>query len=284
MPNVTCSECGADVPSHARYCSACAADVGFPNVRLANRADEQSALAIRVQNAKTSATARGIASTLDVFGITVATSRSVVARDLGTLHSLVKSENTLYISFHQQVRSSSRIPEDNKWDRGRAAEDNTINPIFFDQINFACLSLDGMGASGYGDYHITLKDKLIERRTTVFEENPFIFCQRHRIIAGDAPPLGYRATWENRGLLAVAKLQAKITVVTTPDQFPGVLVQRNAKPGSDDFIEAHIYGPLHRSTIERVIGPRPRRGAELVIWKSVVKTLRDIGAAVEERV
>ncbi len=251
---------------------------------MANRGDEQSALTIRLENAKASCAARGVASTLEAFGLAVASSRSVIARDLATLHSFIKSENALYVSFHQQVRSGSRLPEDNKWDRGRASADNTINPIFFDHISFACLSLDGIGTSGYGDYHITLRDKLIERRTTVFEENPFVFCRRHRIVSGDAPPLGYRATWENRGLLAMAKLQAKLTNKTTPDQFPSVLVQRGAALGCGDFIEAHIYGPLHRATIERVVGPRPRKGADLAIWKSVIRTLRDLGAVVEERV
>ena len=282
MPDVTCPECGASVPSHARYCSVCAADVGFPNIRFAERADEQKALNIRLQNAKTSAKARGVESTLEAFGVAVATSHTVLARDLGTLHSMLKSDNLLYISFHQQVRSHFRIPEDNKWDKGRAAAESTINPHFFDQINFACLSLDGIGTSGYGDYHITLKDKLVERRTTVFEENPFVFCERHRIIAGNAPPFGYRATWEKRGLLAMAKLQHNLSGTTTRDQFPGILVQRGAALGCGDFIEAHIYGPLHRATIERVIGPRPRRGPDLAIWKSVLKILREIGAAVEE--
>ena len=256
--------------------------MGFPNVRLAERADERKALNIRLQNAKTSAKARGVESTLEAFGVAVASSRTVLARDLGTLHSLLKSDNLLYISFHQQVRSNSRIPEDNKWDRGRTAAESTINPHFFDQINFACLSLDGVGTSGYGAYHITLKDKLIERRTTFFEENPFVFCERHRIVAGNAPPLGYRATWEDRRSLAMAKLQHNLSGTTTGDQFPGILVERGAAPGCGDFIEAHIYGPLHRATIEKVIGPRPRKGPDLAIWKSVLKILRDNGAVVEE--
>ncbi len=209
--SIECSKCGFTVPSGARYCQGCGVDVGFPNVKLASRAEELDALNIRVQNAKISAAARGIAVILENFGLVVAGSRSVWARDLATLDSFVKRENALYVSFHQQVRSQSRIPEENEWDRGRTAAESTINPFFYEEINFACISLGGKGASGYGDYHITLKDKLIEDRTTVFEENPFVFCERHRVIAGDAPPMGYRALWVNRGLLAMAKLQANIS-------------------------------------------------------------------------
>lgn len=78
------------------------------------------------------------------------------------------------------------------------------------------------------------------------------------------------------------KAPANLSPATTPDEFPGILVQRGTPPTGDDFIEAHIYGPLHRIAIEKVIGPRPRKGADLTIWRSVQKTLRDIGAAVEE--
>jgi hypothetical protein len=279
-----CPECGAKVPPQARSCVACLTDVGFPNVRLAEQADEQLALGVRLRNAKTSAVARGAGEALTSFGVAVADSQAVVAREIGVLDSFVKSENSLYISYHPQVRSGARIPEDNKWDLGRTSAESTVNPLFYEDIAFACISLDGIGPSGYGDYHITIKSRLIERRTTVFEENVFSFCQRHRVIAGDAPPLGYRAPWEQRDRLAMAKLQPRISPTTKPDQFPGILVKPGTHSGDGEFIEAHIFGPLHRSVIERVIGPKPKNRANSILWRSIQKNLRDIGAATEERI
>lgn len=277
-----CPRCQTEIPPHVRNCVACQADVGFPNVRLAERVEEKRALEIRVQNARRSADARGAGRVLAEFGLAVAGSHAVLARGLGTLDNFVKSENLLYISYHPQVRSGARIPEENKWDLGRTSAESTVNPFFFEDITFACVSLNGIGPNGYGDYHITLKDKFIDQRTTVFEENVFSFCARHRVISGEPAPPGYRATWDQRDRLAMAKLHPSISATTSGAEFPGILVTSGNHSGDGEFVEAHIFGPLHRSAIERVIGPKPKKGADFVIWRSIQRSLREIGAVMEE--
>ena len=279
---ITCPRCSAKVPPQARNCVGCQEDVGFPNVRLAKKEEEQIALGVRLQNARTAAAARHAEFALADFGLAVTNSNAVIARGLATLDNLVKSDNILYISYHPQVRSGARIPEENKWDMGRTSAESTVNPFFFEDITFACVSLDGIGPNGYGDYHITLKKRLIDQRTTVFEENVFSFCRRHRVIAGEAAPPGYRASWEQRDQLAMAKLQPAISSATTAAHFPRILVAPGTHSGDGDFIEAHIFGPLHRSAIERVVGPKPKRGADLAIWRSIQRTLHNLGAVIEE--
>ncbi|HEX2554244.1 MAG TPA: hypothetical protein VHL98_11110 [Microvirga sp.] len=253
-------------------------------MRFADRTEERTALNARVQNAITSAGAKNALSVLSDFGLAVAGSKCVVARDIGVLQSLVKSDNVLYVTYHSQVRSGSRLPEDNKWDRGRDAAESTVNPFFYKDISFAGLSLNGVGVRAYGDYHITLRENLIAHRTSVFEENPFNFCQKQRITAGQEAPLGYRAVWKERNLLAMAKLHSHISSGTKPDEYADILVTQGTHTGDGEFIEAHIYGPIHRQAIEKVIGRRPKGGPDLPIWRSVVKELRRLGAAVEEYV
>jgi hypothetical protein len=279
---MNCKRCTSPIPAHVERCVVCGEDVGFPNVRAAETADEEAALQRRLAAARTAATARGAIGVLNDFGAAVKNSRAVLARPLGDLDALAKGKNVLYISFHSQVRAGSRIPEDNDWDRGRAAAESTIHPIYFERISYTALSLDGFGVLWWGDYSITLKEIHIASRTTVFEENPFIFCQRHRVIAGKRPPLGYRATWQKRNELAMAKLADKLKATTAPKDFPSILLNEATSREDADFVECHIYGSVHPTSIERVIGPRPKGGPDLVLWKSVSNALRKAGVIVEE--
>lgn len=250
-------------------------------MRLASSAGEQLALGQRLRAAEISATARGCLDALTNFGAAVLNSRVVLARSLGDVESWVKSENRLYVSFHKQVRAGARLPEENKWDQGRVAAEATILPNFYDDVSFAALSLDGRGVEAYGSYFVVLREPIVAHRTSVFEENPFVFCQRHRLVAGNAAPPGYRAVWTERDRLAKAKLGSKITGATVPTEYAAVLLTQGKGTGDADFIEAHVFGPIHRSAIEKVIGPRPKRGPDLVIWRSLDRALAQIGAALE---
>ena len=228
FPVTICAKCGGDVAAHLRYCPACSTDAGFPNVRYATDVSERLALKQRLEAAQISVAARGCEQAWRDFIAAAADSRAILSRDLGALDTLVKSENALYIGFHKQVRSGARVAEQNQWDHGRTAAESTVLPLFFEHVNYAALSLDGRGLAAYGEYFISLKTRLIEDRSSVFEENPFTFCRRHRIIAGEAAPLGYRAPWASRGELAGAKLYPKINAVTTKNEYPQILLS----PGS----------------------------------------------------
>jgi hypothetical protein len=278
---MNCTNCGTECTLDGQNCLVCGAFIGFPNVRLAESPEEQEALAIRVNDAKVSARARTCEPVLESFGIAMTKSKVVIARSLNVLSNLVNSENVLYVNFHQAVASGARIPESNQWDTGRVAAESTVSPFFFKELNFGALTLNGKGLSSYGPYSIVLKDKAIELRTTVFEENPFIFCKRHKISAGQPAPLGFRATWAQRDLLAKAKLHSKLSSSTKEADFSSVIMTEDIDPERTDFLEAHIYGVIHRNAIERVIGPKPIKGAARVIWKDVKEQLTKLGAELE---
>jgi hypothetical protein len=157
-----------------------------------------------------------------------------------------------------------------------------VHPNYADQINYTALSIDGRGVIWWGAYSIVLKNAHIARRTSVFEENPFLFCERHHVIAGKRPPLGFRASWSRRQDLAMAKLGDQLTATTNQTEFAPILLSQGTSRANADFIECHTFGSLHRSSIERVVGPRPMRGPDLIIWRSVVAQLQKLGAIVEE--
>lgn len=277
-----CPSCNLQIQNPGRYCPFCGQDIGFPNVRLAAEPSELDALELRLANARTSAEARGCLDVLEDFGRAVERAQVVIARDISTVQSMLKNDNALYNTFHNQVQSGLRLPEDNSWDKGRDAAESTINPNFYRDINFAALSLNGKGVRSYGEYSVVLKDEFIRARTSFFDENPFTFCRRHKLIVGDAPPPGYRSTWNDRAKLAMAKLHPKLKGGTTQADYPGVLVDQGTSTGDADFIEAHIYGPIHRRAIEKIIGPKPTSKADGIILRSIIKTLRELGATFEE--
>jgi hypothetical protein len=280
---MNCPTCGNLISDSAERCHVCGTDVGFPNVRAAESDKETVALAARVDDAQVSARAAGCLDVLSEFGQAVSKSQAVLARDLGTLDALVKKDNVLYVNFHSQVRSGSRIPEDNDWDKGRVSAENTVLPNYYEKINFAALSLDGFGVIWWGEYSISLKENHIAARTSVFEENPFVFAERHRVVAGRPIPAGYRAPWARRSDLAMAKLVGKIKAGQKAKEFPPILLDQGASRDDADFVECHVYGPLHQASFERVIGRRPSGGdPDLIVWKSVMAKLKKLGVIVEE--
>jgi len=144
------------------------------------------------------------------------------------------------------------------------------------------LSLDNKGSSHFGPYVIVLRDPMIEHRSTVFEENSVIFFKnRSDVNVGNPPPPGYRAPWSMRDVLAMAKCHDRIDSITTAADFPHILVRRGSSPEDEDFVEVHVYGPVHRSAVEKVVGPQPTRGADRTLFASLKTTLRKIGASLE---
>jgi len=276
-----CRKCGATVPINQRACAVCNTDAGFPNVRVANRPMEVAALATRYNGARASAVARGVEGKIDAFEAAVAVSKAVMNRSLGALSDWLNGTSPLFLSFHNQVRHLGRVPSENEWDQQREAAESTINPYYFQELNFAALTLDGRGLSYYGSYSVTLKSVTIEDRASVFEKNPFYFNRVHHVVSGQAPPVGYRSSWQARGRLAVAKLQAMITAGTSLAQFADVLMEARRNESDCDFVEVHIYGPINRLCIERIMGPEPTQGADRVIWRQVIRKAKEYRAVVE---
>lgn len=276
-----CPSCGSPVPASVRDCPACQMDVGFPNVRAAELPQERQALLARLDVARVSAEAGRYNVVLEDFIAAVLDSRVVLCRSLLLLSRLASADTELFATYYGEVEGGSRFPEDNEWDKLRESVDSALFPNYHRRINFAALTLDSRGASKYGSYAIFLRDDMIHKRTTVFEENPRLFCERHRIALGQPLPLGYRATWADRNLLAGAKLHSRLTADTERDEYPQILLSSREAPDGDDFVEVHIFGTINRRAFERVVGPKPRNKGDAVLWRRLERQLREIGTVLE---
>ena len=102
------------------------------------------------------------------------------------------------------------------------------------------------------------------------------------MIAGHEPPHGFRATWDDRGRLAIAKLHSKLASGMIDSDFAAVLMELKGDAADCDFAEVHIYGKLHLRLIESVEGPLPTDKHERALWKSVKRKLEAQGSVVRE--
>jgi hypothetical protein len=279
-----CDFCKNDVPPSANQCPHCGRPGLFPNVRIAETPAEQTALNRRYQAAKKDLVARGAASNLNDFEKVIANSRAVISRPHEELLRLVTSDHELYTTYYKLIEAEVRLPTGEKWDVLRAVADSTLFPNYKEQIRFAALTLDGKGLFNYGDCSIVLRPDYIAHRTSVFEENSVLFMKHHKIPMWkpDKLPLGYRATWEERGNLCVAKLYKSIDANTRPDEYSTLLLEQGGTSEDDQFVEAHIYGPITIRTVERVIlDPRLKRRQRATIIKALKEKLSKYGVLID---
>jgi hypothetical protein len=255
--------------------------LGYPNVRAAQEPDEKTKLDQRFQVAHDDVKMRSCEPVLDQFEDAVSQSKAVICRPWGVLTKLSENGNELFMTFYRQLKVRDRLPEDSYFDRARLAVDSTFFPYYHEQINFAALSLNGTGPTGYGECSLVFREDAISHRTTVFEENILVFCEKHVIPTGQKPPAGYRAVWEDRHRLAAAKLYGEIDDQTEPNSFSAIILKQKGGTAKDEFMEAHIYGTLDLLAVERFIAPKPKRKADQVLANRFKRKLREAGAKIE---
>lgn len=275
---VICKNCGNPVSFHRRTCHVCESDIGFPNVRQA--AQEEPKLRERYTSAKASAVSRGVKEQLEKFETSVTQSKAVLARSLKQFIGLIESENKLYTSFGKQVRENARLAENNSWDKGRTSVDAAVYPNYSEEIIYSMLSYTNLGLPYYGNCHIVLISEFIEKRSSLFEENPFRFMNRHHVITGTQIPEGYRAVWENRGMLAVAKLNSKITSTTTEANYQDILISGDGEEA--DFIEVHIYGAIHAKVFSKITIVGKQTTVDIALLNAHRRKIKECGIEISE--
>jgi hypothetical protein len=276
-----CTNCAEDVPQQADRCVACYSDAGAPNVRQAALADEELALTNRVRNAEERAAVRGCSAKVDELRARLEGTHVVLCRPWGVADRLLRSSEELIATFYEQLRQHSRLPENNDFDRWRIVVDQTFFPFYFEKLRFAALSTTGEGVPKYGGCAIVLKDRSIEERSTVFEENTFEFWDRHMQRKAEEPPHGFRAVWKRRADLGVAKLADRVqATMTTADLDTMILAARQGSV-TDDFLEVQIYGTLHRGSVVAVSGKKPKKAADRALVASLRRDLQKLGIEVK---
>lgn len=248
-----CPNCKNPVPPHLGKCPHCDEPLVHPNVRAAEDPAEKEALTNRYLVAKKEMLARDCEETLLNFERAIADSTAVIARSVNELHRLVSSDHEVYSTYYKLIDSGIRLPKGDKWDVVRGVADSALFPNYKEHIRFAALSLDDAGLLRFGDCFIALRTEMIARRATVFEENSILFMKHNNIQVwtADTLPLGFRATWDDRALLCVAKLHGRLFDASIED-YARILLDEGSTAEEDQFVEVHIYGPMTIRTVKKV--------------------------------
>lgn len=249
---MTCPKCGNTVRAHERHCVVCGEDIGYPNVRAASAPQEARALDQRFEAAQRVSQERGCEEVFSRFTAAMRCSKAVLCRSLHQVMQLAASDNELYASFYGQVSAQMRRPEDGVIERERLLADDLLFPHYREQVRYAALTLNDYGPDYYGRCAMVLSEVAIGTRATVFEKNSLEFCKEQKLGPGRPIPFGFRATWQARDKLAGAKLHEKLRPRTSDAEFADMILPGASDGKEADFIEVHIYGPLHRRAIESV--------------------------------
>ena len=282
--SVDCAYCGYAFPASRPMCPHCACPALYPNVRAAEKKDEADALARRHQAALADADRRKCRPNVEDFERAMEATHAVTARKLLDVHRLAESDNVVYTTFYQLVQGEVMLPKDEKWDTLRTAADASWFRNYYRDLRFAALSLDGTGLPGYGDCAIVWREDMIAHRTSVTESNTTTFLKKWKYPFDqlDRLPKGFRASWNLRARLCVAKLARRVDASTGAGDYQGLLLYKGSDTDDDDFVEAQIWGPMTRRTMARVVAEKPKRRRDRVILEDLREKLDKIGVRVEE--
>ena len=276
MPAEDCTYCSERIPRSWSTCPHCGQPGLFPNVRDAEEDIQKSALQSRYDSVRDFASHR---DTLAEFEIAVATTSAVVNRDFVEALRLLSSAREMYAS-HYELLNVVRLPEGSEWDILRQITDAIIFPGYFREIHFATLSYDGKGLPHYGNCCLRFAEDMIAHRATVFEQNSVVWMEESGIMLNEAAcPAGYRATWDDRAMLAVSKLGMTVDLTTTSEDYGRILVMPGDTPRDDKFIEVHIYGSITGKTIASVEPQSCPEGEDEEVWQAVLVLLEHFSSS-----
>jgi len=221
----------------------------FPNVRDVQHSNEINALKKRYHKVTSKRAKRNNPdNALFYFEYFLKKTSATINVSLTVLLNLIE-DLAVYHNYYQRL---SFEPE--KYDEDREFVDVILFGKYRQYIRYVALNLNGSGLTAYGQYCIYLKTQHIEEKTSLLEENSFIFFDKYRISPFEPQvPYGYRSDWENRGKLAVAKLGHKIKNGMQANDFANILLKNTGDKAKDDFIEVHIFGEFNCQSIDFVV-------------------------------
>jgi hypothetical protein len=215
---------------------------------------ETAELRDRYERAYEALAGRGLEAVGRDFESAIETARAVLSVPLDFALLLLRG-NTLHQNYYRGVAGQSRQSAARDDDVARRSIDAKLFGRIAEDLTMAALSLDGRGLRSYGQVFLEFRELVCRHRASLLVDNSFVF---HRRYGGDRQelPKGFRATWSERGRLALIKVAEDLAASTTSTAYPELLMGDAGDRALDRFVEVHIYGAWDHQAIFRVRGPR----------------------------
>jgi hypothetical protein len=271
LAELDCQKCGSRIPDSSEKCLTCGHYAGPPNVRAVRSNEETSALNQRYTEAVERAKLNGSYPLLLKLEESAKISFAVVNVSLDFLFYFVTNNKLLYSTYSLATKGQIRRQASRSDEEDRLAVEGKLFGGYGDEIRYGALSADGSGVNSYGSFTLRLRDVTIADRTTLLEDNSFDFVEKHGIRLRQRPPVGYRATWEDRHKLVVAKLADRISPSTPEAELPKMILRSEGDRATDDFVEVHIFGAFDINAVESVRGNSSRLSKDEQVMVSIIK-------------
>jgi hypothetical protein len=254
---------------------------------MATDASEQGALAGSYSIAINRSTKKGTSKQiLELEALVDSEVRLITACGLEKAHSLTERADSVFTVFRNMVAAGLRFTGDDRNNTDRIVAEDATFPTCSTQIHYAALALTDDGLENYGTFFLIWDLAHVAHRTTLLIGNCLTTRRSLGVKLSDALPLGSRSTWDDRCKLVVTKLEPAVTPSSDSSAFPSLLLRQGLTSDEDEFIEAHIFGPLSRGSLLRVVRnkleavPIPNDLIEKAYFIAMVKRLeRNVAAA-----
>ncbi|MCH8207884.1 MAG: hypothetical protein IIA62_02325, partial [Nitrospinae bacterium] len=220
-------------------CPTCGSFWWYPNVENANQLEEREALESNYQHAVREADAGSSRDTLNKFEKAVSDSFVVVNMKDALLLQFLNNDTMDYKNHYLLVEEGIIAPYPLQEEGDRSTTESKLFPLYYKEIRYGALSIDGYGLESYGNIAVKLKSDLIKNRTSFFVENSLAFMKRYKIQVFGSFPKGFLAIWENRCKLAVSKEFDPEKNSPEETDFAKLLLNSTNVKFKDRFVEAH---------------------------------------------
>jgi len=287
MPAI-CPSCKFQYPTDSPHCLRCGLPPpgrrGFPNVLLTRRRGERKKLVDRYKQAINESEKAGTLRRVRAFENEVLNeARLITACMHYKFFPLGQRDDGVFPTFQQLFHAELTFAGDDPNNRDRLVAEEAILPGCSERIHFAAVAINDVGIYHYGKYFLIWDLAMVRHRTTLFIANCLTWQKENNLDLEIPAPPGNRSSWEDRALLAVVKCAASIKKRTRSSEFARLLLKnRRRKNEYDVFIEGHIWGPLTRRSLAKVIytGREDSRAMQLLA-EEIADELRAMGIDVE---
>ena len=234
---------------------------GALNVRECGSEAERKALKERLRKAELAVRSEKRVQPFNNFSdILAGKSGVVVAMPAGIARSLASDPRFVYQNLESLIGSGVRQAPLLEHDKHRKAVAGLLFGTYGDKLRYGVLSLDNSGLSTYGDVCCRLREVAVSDRTSFLESTPDTFANQHELKPGAPLPEGYRAVWDNRHLLALAKLAKRVAKGQSAADWQRLLCYSDGRDRTnDDFVEAHIFEGFTIDAVEEMVSVDGKR-------------------------